>query len=601
MFRGYLRALSLALLAVWMLAGCSHGVDGESQEPAVDILSRFNADGKAWLCLQIPLGNTGATNRAMSLDGFKDGDGDEYAVNDVYVLIFSGANETAATLAGVYKVTPTFETSAYEQITYKAMVLIDDQNINTGDNLYTFVLLNNNSSAISGYTSSTVTFANGGSPKTLNNESTLDDLQAITIANHKDESGYFLMTNARLADAATTSANLSTLVEMPATYFFSTQAEAEANPAAHVNVERLAAKTTVTSGLVNMYVLGNEYATFENSDLTFALDNYNTKSYVCCHLSGVTYPRFVESEVIEPYYPYRYRTYWSEDFNYSGKDGLSFKTDPSAISWNALDQVTYCAENTFDVAHQQDDCTTSVLVRLQLNNGTDFYTTSVTGQDVIFQSPSSTITEEGTSGDEAFARRSVLVPYDGTSTATIDDYLRTWLMQNHSGFRSWVNTYAAGEPRHVQISVTGNATTGVAIVSSVTQTARGEGTTGATAFAALHLEDYLASHISLKYYANGYCYYRVHIRHFTDEETPWSSVSSMTANTTAQVYGSDAEHYLGRYGMLRNHWYTVNIKSVTHVGSPIIPALTTNADDAIEQLLNATLTISGWESHSQDL
>ena len=33
----------------------------------------------------------------------------------------------------------------------------------------------------------------------------------------------------------------------------------------------------------------------------------------------------------------------------------------------------------------------------------------------------------------------------------------------------------------------------------------------------------------------------------------------------------------------------------------IIPPLTADADDKVEQLLNASLQISGWEGHEQDL
>jgi hypothetical protein len=80
----------------------------------------------------------------------------------------------------------------------------------------------------------------------------------------------------------------------------------------------------------------------------------------------------------------------------------------------------------------------------------------------------------------------------------------------------------------------------------------------------------------------------------------------MSGNTTDKVYvatlpDTPDSKYLGRYGMVRNNWYNISINSVTHVGSPIIPPLTTNADDKVEQLLNATLRISGWEKHDQNL
>ena len=593
----------LTLLAVWMTA-CSSDDDTNGQ-PEVDILSRFNNEGKAWMSLQIPLGSQMAT-RATDF-GFDDGLDDEWKVKDAYILIFAGASESAAKFASAYKVDdPALTISDYEQITATVTITINDANINTGDKLYVFALLNNNSSAITSFAANSITFANGGSEKIINSSSTLSDLKAVTISSFKDDNDYFLMTNATLADAPSANASLSTLVEMPASYFFPTEAQAEANPAGHIFVERLAAKATVVvDRLTNHYVLGNEYATFVNDDLMFALDNYNTSSYACQLLNGVTYGRFVESKTVEPYYPLRYRIYWAEDANYDGKNGLIYKdhANKDQIPWSALgnESPQYCAENTFNVANMKDDCTTSVLVRLQLNNGGNFYTTSVTGSDIVFQPPGKKLEEQGTSASSSFSRtRSVKVTYDGTNCATIDEYLRQWLMDTNSDFRNWVNTYAAGEVKHVAITLTNDASTGTATVKDVTQTARTSGD-GVSAFTNLNLKSYFANNIALKYYKDGYCYYRVLIRHFDDTQTSWSSTASMTDNTTATVYGGDTEKYLGRYGVVRNNWYNISINSVTHIGSPIIPALTSDADDKVEQLLNATLHISGWEGHKQDL
>ena len=313
----------------------------------------------------------------------------------------------------------------------------------------------------------------------------------------------------------------------------------------------------------------------------------------------------VESSAVTPFSPLAYRTYWGEDMNYSGNDGLQFKThaNRNSINWLTLGSTTpmYCAENTFNVANMKDDCTTSVLVRLQLNNGGDFYTTSVTGSDVIFQPPMNDLTEEGTSASSSFARRrSNLVTYDGTNIATIDDYLRQWLMEQSADLRAWVRDYAGNESKHLKIIVSGDAETGLA-TATLSQTAQSSGT-GYTDFETMKptLQG-LLNGLTIKFYDDGYCYYRVLIRHFDDTQTPWSSTAAMSDNTTGEVYSGDAEKYLGRYGMVRNNWYNISINSVTHVGSPIIPPLTTNADDKVEQLLNATLRISGWEKHDQNL
>ena len=113
--------------------------------------------------------------------------------------------------------------------------------------------------------------------------------------------------------------------------------------------------------------------------------------------------------------------------------------------------------------------------------------------------------------------------------------------------------------------------------------------------------------MTIRYYKDGYCYYRVPVRHFTDTETPWYSPATADGGSPTDIYlAGDNPYtaearYLGRYGVVRNNWYTISIRSVTHVGSPIIPALTANADDEVEQLLNATLTINGWTTNEQNL
>lgn len=634
-FRRNIYVFSL-LLSVILTTACSNDHDTLGEVPAVDILSRFNAEGEAYLTVQIPLGSA-AMSRATKFD---DGDGDEWRVRNVCILMFAGTSESTAKFASAYKVeTPSLSLSALQQVTATVTITIHDANLNTGDKLYPFVVVNNNSSAITTTTfpATSVTFANGGSSVTLTGgSSTFADFADanVTIANYVDGDGYFLMTNATLANGNTTSASLFHLPEMSPNYFFPTEAESRGNPAAHISVERLAAKTTVEDGITYIadeaHILGNEYATFTHNDLKFALDNYNTKSYAYRHLSAVSYPRFVENTPVTPHAPLAYRTYWGEDINYNNlTTNLTNYTNVSP-TWKAMGTSEYCAENTFDVEHMQDNYTTSVLVRLQLNGGNNFYTTSVTGSDIVFQPPHAEISEEGTSAEASFSplrhsprqsaansSRSAEVKYDGEKTATIDDYLRTWLVEQSVALRTWLRNYAGNEPKHLRITISPNAATGQA-TATLSQTAQTSGSTGYNKFETATdaydetggetLKAYLQSlldGLTLYYYQSGYCYYRVLIRHFDDTQTPWSSTAAMEDNTTLWVYGNGTDtynnDYLGRYGMVRNNWYDISITSVTHIGSPIIPALTANADDEVEQLLNATLSISGWEAHDQNL
>lgn len=596
----------LCLLCMLLTTACHNDYDTSEKVAQVDILSRFDAEGKAWLNLDFHLpGNDDAVTRATIFD---DGDAAEYAVNSMMLVLFSGTTATTEdnlTVASIYPLAYTPTTDSHEQVTHHSRhtIQITDDNIRNSDRLYLLAIANANPSITAGQT-----FA---------------QVKALTTA--YKSGNYYVMSNAPLASAADGTGYVTTLVELDVSAFAPTEAEATRS-AASVYLERSAAKVTVTTApALTLTVLGNTNIDFTTTDFQYAVDNYNATGYLVRHFSGDWLPyrssttagyRFTETASL-PTFPLRYRTYWAQDANYStvpsgfpvGSE-LTFtphdtywaKSDVDKTAfWQAMNTHAYCCENTFNVARQQDDCTTSVLVRLQLNGGNTFYSTSVTGLDVIYQEPANSVTEEGTSANESFAkRRSAKV----TSAKTIDEYLREWLLQTNSGLRNWVRTYAAGEPHHINIALTGDPLTGLA-TATVTQTARTSGD-GVTDFAALNLNTYLSENIIIKYYKDGYCYYRVPIRHFTDTETPWSSAATMTGNTTAQAYTATApdtpeSKYLGRYGVVRNNWYTISIRSVTHVGSPIIPDLTANADDEVEQLLNATLSISGWTTNEQAL
>ena len=571
------------MLLTLLLAACyDYEQDVTTEEQPVDILSRFNAEGKAWLSLNIGLPDN------MTRADFSDGEGTEYAIKTLTLVLFRGAStdtEDELTVASIYDVSYTPQTDSHQQITHHSTttVQITDRNIRNSDKLYLLAIANASPSISEG--------------------DEFSDVKALSLSELTTAIGgpkYFVMSNAPLTSASNGTGSVTTLAEIDPSFFAATEADALAAPACYVYLERAAAKvTTKLADGIDMYVKGNANIDFATGDFYYSLFNYNSQSRLIRSMDATWLPynattkRFVESTKL---LNNQYRTYWATDINYNAEP-----ENTGMKGWKSMGESDYCAENTFDVDHMKDDCSTSVLVALRLNGGEPFYTTSVTGSDVIYQMPANDVSEEGTSASESFVRkRSSYV----TSAKTIDEYLRQWLMETNSAFRNWVNTYAAGEPKHVNITVESkDADFGLtdAKVLTVTQTARSAGSTGANAFDALNLKTYCDNNIKIKFYEHGWCYYRVLIRHFDDTQTPWSSATTMSDNSTAQAYGGNEASYLGRYGVVRNNWYNISINSVSHVGSPIIPPLTTDADDKVEQLLNATLHISGWEGHSQNL
>ena len=232
-----------------LLAACyDYEQDVTTAEQPVDILSRFNAEGKAYLTIQIPIGSE-TTSRAATFD---DGNADEYKVKDIYILMFAGNDEGSAKFASAYKVeSPTMNGSPFTQITTTATITLDNANLNSGDKLFPFVVVNNNASAISAFSMNSVTFANNGTDVTLSASSSLfSALADVRIANYVDGDGYFLMTNATLADNNNVSqAQVFRLPELDPTYFFPTEDMAKEHPAGQIHVERLASKATVENGL----------------------------------------------------------------------------------------------------------------------------------------------------------------------------------------------------------------------------------------------------------------------------------------------------------------------------------------------------------------
>lgn len=598
-----LHIVRLLLMALLVLTGC-HGYEETPDINQKNILSCFDMEGKAWLNLQIPLGFQTRTT-------FVDGDESEYKVNSLMIVLFHGSSEADARVASTYILAFSEQMDPSTQVTKTLQV--SSKNIQRDDNIYMLAVLNYNPA-----------FAPETPFSVVKNM-----LTNITTKNNNTD--YFVMANSPIATANNGTGEVMTLVYMNPAEFYFTEDEALAHPATHIYVERAAAKVSVELGTISKntdddyYVKGNPNLIFTDEHLSeYTLYNYNTQSYLVRNfdndwlsLHRNTTPadyRFVEIAAL-PYGDTRYRTYWGTDANYN-----SDMTNNTEKGWKAIGTSDYCAENTMDLAHMNIKNSTSVLVRLNLNNYTSFYTTSVTGSDIIYQLPTNPDSEEGTSAKESFARQSSSAAsrratdnqhYYVSSARTIDEYLREWLMQTNTDARNWVNTYAAGDPNRIIITLEdGNGTKlgpagGGQATVKCTQKARTENSSGDIAFSALGLDTYFANNITVNYYEDGYCYYLVPIMHFGDTQTPWQSAGTMTGSTAEAAYGTNNAAYLGRYGVVRNNWYNISITSVSHVGACnaalLFDKMKDQADDTVEQLLNATLVISAWESHNTPL
>lgn len=94
----------------------------------------------------------------------------------------------------------------------------------------------------------------------------------------------------------------------------------------------------------------------------------------------------------------------------------------------------------------------------------------------------------------------------------------------------------------------------------------------------------------IRYYKDGECYYyTIPVKHFTDiVYTPGETISDET--------------HLGRYGVVRNNWYEININSVSGPGEPVIP--TPDPDQPVDKqkgYIQCEINVLSWAKHSQNV
>lgn len=108
----------------------------------------------------------------------------------------------------------------------------------------------------------------------------------------------------------------------------------------------------------------------------------------------------------------------------------------------------------------------------------------------------------------------------------------------------------------------------------------------------------------IRVYKNGVSYYGVRIQHFGDYYTPLVNVTGV-----ADASKYDPEKHLGRYGVVRNNWYVINIADITGPGRPTPPDPTDpedpdeeDPDDPIEDMwIKCNINILSWAKRTQDV
>lgn len=273
-----------------------------------------------------------------------------------------------------------------------------------------------------------------------------------------------------------------------------------------------------------------------------------------------------------------YRTYWGVDPNYatditiSGTDPQNYniiETDDAnaALTWNTIGDnskasaIEYCLENTTTAITMEDNRLTSVLLKTTFTpinlgtTGTSFFTINNTSaiytESDFFKVASAALPD----GEKLGTGESLVVKAnEGMIADNATDVQALLQIQTSTGLKDLSDTQANG------------------ILGAVTV---------------------------INYYKDGITYYYTTvIRHFDETEAPLGD------NVSINKAGDYSEpNHLGRYGVVRNNWYELDIKSVSGLGEPEIPedGGGNNPPDKTASYINCQINVLSWAKRSQDV
>lgn len=590
-----------AVLAGLMLGSCS------SSDDIAGSNTGFNETGKGYINISLNLPTQGKNVSRAANDVTADGVADEYKVNDAALLLFAGANENDAVFQGAYDLDGLKKNNIENnvQISTQLTKVQEISSISASGNIYAFVLVNKGSNINVG-TDHTIKV--NGSPFT-GNFSAFSKLE-VKGDFVKDN---LMMTNVPVVTKPGTAAfDDATVLADVTSSIFKTEAEAKANPAADVFVERVASKVTLgmTGSGTSTETLSADGATAEN--FKYALEgwnlaNVNKSSYLVrqydntwnnltsdgrdfltsadksafdanpYRFAGI---KLIKTNVSSNPADNKFRTYWGKDINYTDDAPFaSYATVGDADLTLGMGATTYCYENTFDVDHQNVCNTTTAIVKMKITpdsytGGTTFYTING-GKDVVY-SLANAKTKVGNQFLAENTESSLKTKYfstvseDGKITVSDVDFSDNAGKVN---FNKLVLTFTP--------TATGSTPTTADVTDATVLTA-------------------LANNIKVVEYKGGYSYYNILIKHFGDELTPWNP----STKTSGLSYPTPNEaNWLGRYGVLRNNWYDLDITGVSRLGAATPDELDVKEDptpdDNLKSYISVKINVLSWANRTQ--
>lgn len=577
----------LAVIAA-MTASCSSNEDLGTAGTGTGT----NEAGVGYATFSINLPTTSGT-RADGDPTFEPGSDYEYKVNDATLLIFKKGEPTKegeTPKEGDYTFVESAELGSMAPwkdpnetgVTTHAKITAKLDNVKKSDNNFALVLLNNGTG-----TNAKVTM-----PSPNEKFSTWNAEATGKFATY--ENGFY-MANALLYN--TTDKSVTTLVPIESSKIYSTEEEAAKNPATDIYVERGLAKVTLGDGTTDEKTVAE--GTYKDDQVKISkwvLDVTNKKAFPIHNVDGLTteFPtiwdndattasktnkattkRFVDNNTDTKVK----RVYWGIDPNYKNADLCKEDADGKTAREAEFNYVTanenvkedpanplYCLENTFNLDNMKQGQTTRIIFKATYKpkslpaGETTFYKI---GKNIAIWS------KDNLEKEIKAAVASVVSGAAGKTTVTLN--------APKNDITAAGTHYITADNIIVKTSETETATIDKDQITAInTQLGLNE-----------------SKKVGISTYAGGESYYIARIKHFGDALTDWKS---------GQPYNGDNLSFLGRYGILRNNWYVLTVKSVSGPGYPSVPEVKPNTpDDEDDKYINVSVKILSWAKRSQDV
>ncbi|MBV3388651.1 Mfa1 family fimbria major subunit [Segatella copri] len=554
-----------------------------------------NQSGNGYVAFNINLpSQAGGSSRAN--DDFNAGMKSEYDVKDATLLIFEGSSESTAQFKGAYTLNtaPWKDKGETDNITTTSATIVKQIDTPTSsDHCYALVVLNKNDVFTVDETAKTITLKG----KTAAFSGTYKTFAESLSAENLTKNGFY-MANAPLASKAggatdPAGAEINTLANLDGK-IKETESEAKSAPA-QIYVERGVAKVTMqntstTPATVDGSTKSDGTSSVDFKITSWVLDNTNKKTYLVRSTDGfgdwtslfsnstsllaANKYRFVGSNAVAANL---YRTYFAKDANFDQTGNtaaltagdLVTSTNPTFVDKFGNDNPQYCFENTFDVACQNDNMTTRVLIKAELNSGSTFYVIN---------------------GDE-----NTIYPIDEVK----NEIKKYFLIENEAWIKANV-TPATGKSEVNGDDLDVEITDAAGKVSITSITFKSGVTVSSSATVPTNYDEVLKRIGSIDEYKNGESYYFVRIKHFGDDMTPWNK-DETTKPSASSIYpdAHQNENYLGRYGVLRNNWYDIAVEGVKGLGSATVPKVTIHTDDELKSYIAVKINVLSWAKRTQ--